>query len=196
LYFLNSLSGFKSANLLGTVSKNSITNLSIISSVIHLSSDPACIGFMQRPAVVPRHSYQNIEDTGVFTLNHIHSEIAAGSHYSSAKFRKDESEFEHCQLTEEYLDDFSAPFVKESYLKIAVKYMEEYKIKSSNTIMVVGSVEKVYLPHDVVNEDGMINLDKLNTVAISGLNNYHKARQFASFDYARPVSFPINQFKE
>jgi len=36
--FINSLPGFKSANLLGTVDNNGQTNLSIVSSCIHIGS--------------------------------------------------------------------------------------------------------------------------------------------------------------
>ena len=36
----NSLSGFKSANLIGTISKEGKTNLAIFSSVIHVGANP------------------------------------------------------------------------------------------------------------------------------------------------------------
>ena len=38
---INSLSGIKSANLVGTINKDRQTNLSIVSSVFHLGADPA-----------------------------------------------------------------------------------------------------------------------------------------------------------
>ncbi|MFT6388340.1 MAG: hypothetical protein ACJAUP_001720 [Cellvibrionaceae bacterium] len=38
--FINSLSGFKSANLIGTVDSVQNTNLAIVSSVIHLCAKP------------------------------------------------------------------------------------------------------------------------------------------------------------
>lgn len=196
LNLVNSLSGYKPANLVGTSSENGNTNLAILSSVIHLSSSPALMGFMQRPAVVPRHTYQNIRETGYFTLNHIQKEFAQNAHYTSAKFEKDQSEFDHCGFTEEIIDDFPAPFVKESLLKIALKYTEEYPIKSSNTILVVGSIEKVYLPSGAMLDNGQLDLNSINSICISGLNNYHNVSQFASFDYARPGSFPLNEFSQ
>jgi flavin reductase (DIM6/NTAB) family NADH-FMN oxidoreductase RutF len=195
LNLVNSLTGYKAANLLGTCSEEGQSNLAIISSVVHLSSSPAVLGFMQRPATVPRHSYQNILETGTFTINHVHEEFVDRAHYTSAKFGRDESEFLSCHLGEEYLDGFPAPFVQESRLKLGIRYLETYEIKASNTLFVVGSIELVYLPEGIIHQDGQLDLNVLGTVAISGLNNYHSIKQIASFPYARPGKFPINKFE-
>ena len=49
LKLINSISGIKSANLIGTKSLTGVTNLCIISSVTHIGSNPALIGFICRP---------------------------------------------------------------------------------------------------------------------------------------------------
>lgn len=46
LNLVNSLSGFKSANVIGTRSTSGISNLAIVSSILHLSSSLAVIGFI------------------------------------------------------------------------------------------------------------------------------------------------------
>jgi flavin reductase (DIM6/NTAB) family NADH-FMN oxidoreductase RutF len=194
LNLVNSLSGYKSANLIGTRSESGISNLAIVSSVLHLSSSPAVIGFMQRPTSVPRHTYANIRETGCFTINHVHEEIMDKAHYTSAKFDPLESEFETCGFSEEYLDGFQAPFVKESPLKLAVTCLEEYAITASNTILVVGGIQAVYLPEAALQEDGHVDLNQMNTVCISGLNHYHQVDQIATFGYARPGIFPVNSY--
>ena len=61
---INSISGYKSANLIGTQSKAGNTNLAVFNSVVHLGSNPALLGFILRPTTVPRHSYQNMKETG------------------------------------------------------------------------------------------------------------------------------------
>ena len=43
---INSITGVKSANLIGTRNKEGNTNLSIVSSVVHLGSNPALIGYI------------------------------------------------------------------------------------------------------------------------------------------------------
>ena len=60
---INSCSGYKSANLIGTVSKKGEENLAIFSSITHLGSNPPLLGFFLRPTeIVPRHTYLNIKE--------------------------------------------------------------------------------------------------------------------------------------
>ena len=49
LNIINSITGIKPGNLIGTISEEKITNLAIFSSVIHLGSNPALLGFVLRP---------------------------------------------------------------------------------------------------------------------------------------------------
>ena len=63
LNLINSCTGFKSANLLGTKSLNGVSNVAVFSSITHLGSNPPLIGFILRPTTVPRDTYRNIKDT-------------------------------------------------------------------------------------------------------------------------------------
>ena len=72
---INSCSGFKSANLIGSISKKGEENVAVFSSVTHIGSHPPLLGFFCRPTTVTRHTYENIKETGVFTLNHIHTPL-------------------------------------------------------------------------------------------------------------------------
>ena len=82
---VNSSTGYKSANLIGTKSKDHIENLAVFSSVTHLGSNPALLGFFLRPTTVLRNTYENIKETGYYTLNHIHENIIEDAHHTSAK---------------------------------------------------------------------------------------------------------------
>ena len=53
-HLINSCTGYKSANLLGTKSKNGKTNLAIFNSVIHIGSNPPMLGLILRPLTVKR----------------------------------------------------------------------------------------------------------------------------------------------
>ena len=104
LKLINSVSGIKPANLIGTSDIEGRTNLAIFSSVLHLGSDPALLGFIVRPTgEVSRHTYENIMQNGEYTLNHVHRSFMERAHYTSAKFEKEVSEFEACHLTEEFI---------------------------------------------------------------------------------------------
>ena len=92
LNIINSVSGIKPGNLIGTTDGFNQTNLAIISSVVHLGSNPAFMGFVLRPdEQIRRHTYENICGNGQFTINHIHSSFIDKAHWTSAKFAKEDS---------------------------------------------------------------------------------------------------------
>ncbi|EKE83740.1 flavin reductase family protein [Idiomarina xiamenensis] len=173
-HFVNGLPGFKSANLIGTKDRHQQTNLAIVSSVIHLGSNPPMLGFMTRPHSVERHTLENIEETGVYTINQVHSEILEAAHQTSARYPRKQSEFEACQLSEDYVDGFHAPHVKESRLSCGLKLIEVMPIQHNGTALVVGEVEWVQIDETAVADDGFIDHQQLASVAISGLDSYHK----------------------
>lgn len=184
--FINSLSGFKPANVVGTANKDGQTNLAIISSVVHLGASPALIGLVFRPNTVRRDTLENIRETGSFTINHINESIVKNAHQTSARYDKEVSEFEACDLNEEYLDTFHAPFVKESLIKMAVELVREVDIAENGTHFIIGKIKHVYLPEECIAEDGHIDLHKANTVCISGLDSYSKAQKIGRLSYAKP----------
>ncbi|MDG1333714.1 MAG: flavin reductase [Crocinitomicaceae bacterium] len=191
LNLINGVSGIKSANLIGTYSPITGPNLAIFSSVVHIGSDPALLGFITRPVSdVPRNTYTNIRETGYFTINHVHESFIEKAHYTSAKFDKGVSEFERCGLTEEYLYDFSVPFVKESRLKMGMKFVEEIDIKLNGTKLVIGEIQELMLPEDCLDDKGYVRLDRLFDVGIGGLNSYYSLRRMATFPYARVDEVP------
>ncbi len=191
LNIINSITGIKPANLVGTKSASGQTNLAIISSVVHLGSNPALIGFIMRPTgTVPRHTYENIKETGVYTINHVHESFIKQAHYTSAKFDREESEFNAVKLTEEYFDSCTAPFVKESQLKMSLSLVEEVSIKINGTIMLIGEIQQLIIPDEVITEEGHIDLSKLKTAGISGLNSYYGLTHLDTFPYARKEELP------
>ena len=183
--FINSLSGFKSANLIGTISSEGKTNLAIFSSVIHVGANPPLMGFLMRPISVERHTYTNIKETNCFTINHINKEIFKLAHQTSARYEKDISEFDACKLTPQFTKAVKAPYVKESKIKFGLKFLEEQEIKSNGTIFIVGEIVEIVLPDDVVGVDGYVDIEKAETIVISGLDGYHETKKIARLSYAK-----------
>lgn len=184
--FINSISGFKSANLIGTISKEGKTNLAIFSSVIHVGANPPLMGFLMRPVSVDRHTYNNIKETGYFTINYINKEIYKQAHQTSARYDKDVSEFDACKLTPQFTEAVKAPYVKESKIKIGCSFVEEQEIKSNGTIFMVGEILEIILPDETVLSDGYVDIEKAGTIAISGLDGYHETKKLARLSYAKP----------
>lgn len=187
LNLINSCTGFKSANLLGTKSLNGVSNVAVFSSITHLGSNPPLIGFILRPTTVPRDTYRNIKDTGVFTVNHIYSDIIEDAHHTSAKYPDEVSEFTKTGLEEEFLGDFPAPFVKGAKIRLGCRFLNEYVIKENDTLLLVSAIEHVFVAdQNIQQEDGWLKLENANTVAINGLDGYATTRLLDRYAYARP----------
>ena len=187
LNLINSCTGFKSANLLGTKSLNGVSNVAVFSSITHLGSNPPLIGFILRPTTVPRDTYRNIKDTGVFTVNHIYSDIIEDAHHTSAKYPDEVSEFTKTGLEEEFLGDFPAPFVKGAKIRLGCRFLNEYEIKENDTLLLVSAIEHVFVAdQNIQQEDGWLKLENANTVAINGLDGYATTRLLDRYAYARP----------
>ena len=161
---INSCSGFKSANLIGTKSNDGIPNVAIFSSVTHFGSNPPLLGIIFRPVSdVPRNTYENIKETGQFTINHIHRDIIEQAHHTSAKYDKRISEFDVTELE------------------------EEYKIKANNTIQLIAEIKDLYVKDELIEKDGFINLSKANVMTINGLDGYALPSLKQRIDYQRPI---------
>jgi flavin reductase (DIM6/NTAB) family NADH-FMN oxidoreductase RutF len=183
---INSISGFKSANLIGTISSEGKTNLAIFNSVIHVGANPPALGFLMRPVSIERHTYNNIKETGSFTINHINKEIYKLAHQTSASYKKEISEFVATGLTPEYTKTLAAPYVKESKIKMGLKFVEEQEVKLNGTIFIVGEILEIVLPENMVGKDGFVDIEKGGTVAISGLDSYHETKRMTRLSYAKP----------
>ena len=188
--FINSITGFKSASLIGTISNKGNTNLAIFNSVIHVGANPPALGFLMRPISVERQTYDNIKETGYFTINHINKDIFKKAHQTSARYEKEISEFDACGLTPNFTKTIKAPYVKESKIKIGLKFVEEEEIKFNGTILILGQIIEIILPDDIIAKDGYVDIEKAGTAAISGLDGYHETKRIARLSYAKPGAEP------
>tara|TARA_B100001173_G_C15996001_1_gene551113 strand:+ start:710 stop:1336 length:627 start_codon:yes stop_codon:yes gene_type:complete len=190
LKIINSVTGIKPGNLIGTIGKNGATNLAVFSSIIHLGSNPSLLGFISRPQTEEvGHTLRNILQTEFYTINHIHPEFVEKAHYTSAKFLSDVSEFEACNLSEEYINHFKAPFVQESIFKMGLRFKEAIDIKLNGTVLVIGEIEELVIA-DKAFVNGDIDLEVSEGVGISGLNTYYSLKKIDSYPYARLSEIP------
>lgn len=187
---INSLSGFKPANLIGTRATDGQENLAIFSSVIHLGADPALLGFIQRPVGEQSHTYKNIKETGIYTINHVQEGFVEQAHYTSARFERVVSEFAACRLTPEYLAFFKAPFVGECSIKLGMRFVQEIPIPLNNTILIIGQIEHIFITETLLLEAGNVALDGAGDVCIAGLDTYYKVTKLAQFPYAKTHQLP------
>jgi len=184
-HFINTLSGFKSVSLIGTINKLGQTNLAIFSNLVHIGADPALIGFVNRPMEAAPHTLANIQETEFYTVNHIHSGIFEKSHQTSAKDPEHISEFEAVGLTPLFRSGISAPFVEESKVQYVLKLEEVIPIKLNGTFLVVGSLQQAFIPEEIMDEDGYLSIEKANSLCSLGINGYYETKLLEKLPYAK-----------
>ena len=183
---INCLSGFKSLCLCGSIDSEGQHNLSLISSVIHVGANPPLLGILMRPHVVPRHTLENIKQTGFYTLNHVSEGILKQAHQTSANYPKEVSEFEATGLTPLMSALHAAPYVAESSLRIGLTFTEGYLIRANATEFIVGEIVEIQTQAGAIGEDGFLDLEQLGSLGVTGLDSYHRSKRVARLAYARP----------
>ena len=183
---INSISGFRSVALIGTIDTQGQTNLAIFSSIVHLGSNPPLLGFIMRPDSVERHTLSNIMETGCYTINHINSSMYEKAHQTSARYPKNVSEFDAAQLTPQFKDGFMAPFVKESHIQIGMEFKERIEISINQTSMIIGEIKFVHYPANCLLEDGFLDIEKAGSITSTGQDSYHTTQLLQRLQYAKP----------
>ncbi|MEY5041980.1 MAG: hypothetical protein RLZZ414_1533 [Bacteroidota bacterium] len=190
IHLINGITGTKAANLIATKNKSGLENVAVFSSVIHLGSEPALIGFVLRQGKVERHTFENIIETKYYTINHINDTIYTKAHHSSAKFPRETSEFLATGLNSVYLNNFYAPYVEQSLIKFGLELQEVIEIKSNETKLIVGKITDIHLPSNCVHENGFVDLQNAGSMSIGGLDAYYNLDLQARLSYAETFEIP------
>lgn len=186
LNMVNSITGYKSANLIGTRSNAGEDNVAVFSSITHLGSHPALLHFTLRPNTVPRDTYKNIKENQVFTVNHVSLSQIEEAHHTSAKYDEEISEFDQTQLKPEFKMDWHAPFVQGSPVQLGCRYLNEYLIEENGCVLIIAAIEHIFIEDHLMKEDGWVKLESGEVVAINGLDGYTLPRLQKRLEYARP----------
>ncbi|MEM6894296.1 MAG: flavin reductase family protein [Bacteroidota bacterium] len=182
---INTITGYKSANLIGTANRLGRANVAIFNSVVHLGSNPALLGFVLRPLTVRRDTYRNISENRSFTVNAVTEEIYEAAHHTAAKFEENESEFAATGLQPLFREEHPAPFVSESPIQLGCTYVNEYPIMENGCIFIVGQIEHIHVNETLLTEDLWAKLDEKNIVSIVGLDGYAKPKITDRLAYAK-----------
>ena len=118
-------------------------------------------------------------------MNHVHFDNIKDAHHTSARYPSIISEFDITDLEKEFIDDFKAPYVKNSKIKLGCKFINKYEIKENNTLLMVAEINDIYYDNNIIQEDGWLRLDKAKTVTINGLDGYALPSLLDRFKYAK-----------
>ena len=193
--FINSLSGFKSANLVGTRGQLSGDNLAIVSSVVHIGAHPPLLGMVMRPHTVQRDTLENIKQTGVYTLNNVTQDMVRSAHQTSARYNSDISEFEQVGLTPLDSNVIAAPYVAESTIQLSLQVQDIVFLAINKTELVIGQIVEAILPEGLIDKTGYLDIEACGSMAISGLVSYHQTKRVDRFGYAK-ADKPLESARE
>ena len=84
------------------------------------------------------------------------------------------------------MNDFPAPFVKSSPIKIGLSFEEEQVIQVNQTRLIVGRIEQLIVPDSALDQDGRINFETQNLTGVSGLDTYYSFKKLGTYPFARP----------
>lgn len=184
--FINSLSGFKSAQLLSTISPDGKPNLAIFNSIFHVGAHPPLLGLVIRPKGPEHDTLENIKQMGYYTLSNISESYHKQAHQTSARYLSGESEFEAVGLEQEMIGDFPVPFVKEASIKIGLKLREVLPLTVNATTVIIGEIELIQIDEQLIAEDGYVDLEKAGSITCAGLDSYHRTQKIGRLGYAKP----------
>ncbi|PKK35109.1 MULTISPECIES: flavin reductase family protein [unclassified Siphonobacter] len=187
---INSLPGYKSLNMLGSVSPEGVTNLALVSSAFHLGSNPPLIGLIMRPQRPENDTLHNIRSTGQYTLNNVLPDWYEKAHQTSATYPSGVSEFEACGFEPLYIQELKAPFVKQSSIKMGLHLREMIDIELNGTTLVIGEVVALLVDEPLIEQDGFINHHQAGTVTVAGLDAYYLTQPLQRMAYAKPDKEP------
>lgn len=188
--FINCLSGYKPVSLIGTLNEKGELNTAIFSNIVHIGSDPALVGFINRPEAASPHTLNNIRVTKQYTINHINASFVAAAHQTSAKYPEGENEFMQAGLHSIFRAPCTAPFVVESNLQYALQLVEIIPIEYNKTFLVIGLVTDVFMQENVLETDGFIDVEKAGSIVSLGVDAYAAATHFVRYQYAKANTAP------
>jgi len=187
---INSVVGYKSLNLLGTIGANGASNLCVISSAFHLGANPPLVGLVMRPERSHNDTLKNIKATGQFTLNNVLPEFYKQAHQTSASYPSGVSEFDACGFGHHFVDGFKAPFVEQSTVRIGLELRQIIEIPLNGTTIVIGEIVEIVTADGLIGRDGTIDHGKANTMTVAGLDAYFLPQAVARLSYAKPDTSP------
>ncbi len=181
---INSLAGIRQVAMIGTKSKDGHENLAIFNSLIHLGAHPPLFGLLSRPNSVERDTLRNIKESESYTINFLDKKFVKEAHQTSARYAKNQSEFEATGFTPEYVANCFSPFVQQASIKIEMKLKQILNIEINSTIIIIGQIVKVHIPQARLAEDGLVKPDDL--LLSGGLDAYSSSEFITQLPYAKP----------
>lgn len=146
---------------IGTRSAAGNTNLAPYSFFNMVSSYPPT--FVVGPRVTDRRdTLANIEATGEFTVNVVNEDTLQAMNATASAFPEDESEFDHCGLTEVDAETINAPMVGEAIANFECKVFQLVPVGSS--MLVIGVASRIHIAERILGDNFHVHQDRLHAI--------------------------------
>jgi flavin reductase (DIM6/NTAB) family NADH-FMN oxidoreductase RutF len=113
------------------------------------------------------------------------------AHQTAARYPRETSEFAATGLGEHWVDGFRAPFVAEAKVRLGLQLREHQKLEINGTHLVIGEIVLLEAPDHCIGEDGAMDLAAAGSIALSGLDSYHRGERIRRMAYAKPDREPL-----
>jgi hypothetical protein len=67
-----------------------------------------------------------------------------------------------------------------------MEFKEKVPFKINGTVFIIGEVKSIYLPQEIIQNDGFVDLHAASSVTNSGLDSYHIVIKGKRYPYAKP----------
>jgi len=119
-----------------------------------------------------------------WTLNNVLEEFYPQAHQCAARYDEFSSEFRETSLTEAY-SSLKAPYVEQASIQIGLEFVERIDVKANGTHIVIGEIVEVFMPQNIVEVDGTIDIERSGSLVVAGLNSYHKTSKLSRLSYPK-----------
>ncbi|HAB90145.1 MAG TPA: hypothetical protein DCF84_06375 [Bacteroidetes bacterium] len=178
--FVQGLSGIKSLFAIIT-SDGSTVNIAPFNSIIHISSNPARIGYISRPDNNHRHTLQNIITHQSFSINSVREEDLEDVVNCSENLPSNYSEFEKKHIQPTALNNKSIPALRHADVQIFCEYEEHITIPSSQGILVIGRIQEVIIREPLYNDE---HQEAWKDLALSqGIEHFYIKGKYRKINY-------------
>ncbi|WP_299398495.1 flavin reductase family protein [uncultured Gelidibacter sp.] len=174
-----------------TVDEDGNPNLSPFSFFNVFSANPPILIFSPARRVRDnsvKHTLDNVEATKEVVINVVNYDLVHQASLSSTEYAKGVNEFEKAGLTM-LRSDLVKPFrVAESPIQMECKVNEIIKLGTEGGAgnLVICEVVKIHISRDVLDENQVINQEKLDLVARAGGSYYNRAKN-GFFQIPKPL---------
>jgi len=115
-------------------------------------------------------------------MNHVTSEFYKEAHWTAASWEG--SEFWRYRSAWRIFLRIQKPhLLKGSPLKLACSLVETQTLKVNQTVLVIGNIDHIFCDEVGLREDGSLDLNALDTVSVSGLDEYYTGEKLARLSY-------------